>query len=70
MISEGGEVCYVHTNTWFHFCLKIAMKYTIFLKSSIFKEEKNYAYNAKLVSLILMSTKITENTKYKTPRRM
>lgn len=40
MISEGGEVCYVDTNTWFHFCLKIAMKNTIFLKSSIFKEEK------------------------------
>lgn len=46
------------------------MKNTIFLKSSVFKEEKNYAYHAKLVNLILMSTKIIENTKYKTPRRM
>lgn len=63
-------VIYVHKNTWFHFCLKMAMKNTIFLKSSIFKEEENYAYHAKLVNLILMSTKIIENTKYKTPRRM
>ena len=46
------------------------MKNIIFLNSSIFKEEKHYAYNARLVRLILMLTKIIENTKYKTPRRM
>lgn len=71
MISVGNEVCYAHTNTWFHFCLKITTKKIPFSWNPLnLKRKTNYAYNARLISLILMPAKITKNIKYKNPRRM
>ena len=46
MISGDSEVCYVHTNAWFHICLKITTKDKIFLNPLYLKRKKNYGYRA------------------------